>query len=141
MSSFELLPRAERFQEFEYPIAAQIGLGVAVSYALELGIEAIATRISGLSANLRTGLQQAGAKIHDGPGPQSGIVSFTLPNVDCDYLAGQLKLAGINVSVTLAAWTRFDMGQRGLAAAVRASPHVYNTEAEIDYLVNQVAAS
>ena len=140
LGSFELLPRAERFQEFEYPIAAQIGLGVAVSYALELGIEAIANRISGLSAKLRTGLQQAGAKVHDGPGPQSGIVSFTLPNVDCDYLAGQLKLAGINLSVTRAAWTRFDMGQRGLEAAVRASPHAYNTETEIDYLVGQVAS-
>ena len=141
MGSFELLPRAERFQEFEYPIAAQVGLGVAVSYALELGIEAIANRISALSAKLRTGLQQAGAKVHDGPGPQSGIVSFTLPNVDCDELASQMKLGGINLSVTRAAWTRFDMGQRGLAAAVRASPHVYNTEAEIDYLVNRIAAS
>ncbi|CAB4993192.1 unannotated protein [freshwater metagenome] len=52
-----------------------------------------------------------------------------------------MKLGGINLSVTRAAWTRFDMGQRGLAAAVRASPHVYNTEAEIDYLVNRIAAS
>lgn len=138
--TLELLPRAQRFEEFETSYAAQIGLGVAVGYALDLGIDEISDRILMLAEMLREGLSQVGAQVHDGAGPQSGIVSFTLPSVGCDDLAEQLNLGGINVSVTRAAWTRLDMDQRGLEAAVRASPHVYNTETEIDYLVHQVAA-
>ena len=139
-NTLELLPRAQRFEEFETSYGAQIGLGVAVGYAAALGIDAISDRIAMLAQRMRDGLREAGAKVHDGPGPQSGIISFTLPSVDCDYLAGRLHLAGINLSVTRAAWTRLDMEKRGLEAAVRASPHAYNTEAEIDYLIHQVAS-
>jgi len=138
---FELLPRAQRFEEFEGPIAAQIGLGVAVRYALDVGIEAISERIISLAALLRRGLEHAGAQIEDGPGPQSGIVSFTVPWMDCDELVADMRILGVNLSVTRAAWTKFDMDARGLTATVRASPHAYNSEDEINTLIDLIAAS
>ena len=47
--------------------------------------------------------------------------------------------AGINVSVTEAPWARLDMAPPHPTAVVRASPHYYNTEGELDRLVDVVA--
>ena len=42
---YRLRPGAERLSEFEVPVAAHLGLGVAIDHALALGIDAIAERV------------------------------------------------------------------------------------------------
>jgi selenocysteine lyase/cysteine desulfurase len=136
--SYSLKDRALRFEEFEISYAAIIGLGVAVAYALAIGIPAIADRINELAEGLRQSLRAIGAEVHDGGSRRSAIVTFTVPGRDPGSIQESLSAAGINVSVTQAPWARLDMEQRGLPAAVRASPHVYNSESEIQRLVEHV---
>jgi selenocysteine lyase/cysteine desulfurase len=137
-SRFGLLPRAARFEEFEASVAARIGLGVAVEYALELGIAAIAERIALLAEGLRDGLRSVGASVHDGGGQRCGIVTFTLPAVAPEAVKASLAAAGIHVWTSEALSARLDMEQRGLPAVVRASPHAFNSEDETRRLVEHV---
>ena len=54
-------------------------------------------------------------------------------------VAAAAATAGVNVSVSEAAAARLDMGGTRPDAVVRASPHYYNTEEELDRLVEVVA--
>jgi cysteine desulfurase / selenocysteine lyase len=122
---YRLRPGTERFAEFEGPVAAHLGLGVAIDHALDIGIDTIAERVVHLGERLRTDLGAIdGVDIHDGGVDRSGIVTFTS--------------AHINVSVSEAPWARLDMAAPNPGAVVRASPHYYNTEAELDRLVDVV---
>jgi cysteine desulfurase/selenocysteine lyase len=135
---YQLKDRAQRFEEFETSYAARLGLGAAVDYALAIGIPFIAERINGLAEGLRQALVEVGGEVHDGGTRRSAIVTFTVPGHDTDAVQRSLTAAGINVSVTQAPWARLDMEARGLLSAVRASPHAYNSEAEILQLVEHV---
>lgn len=135
---YELSERARRFEQFESSYAGRLGLGVAVDYALHIGIDLIAERIKLLAEALRSGLEEIGAVTHDGGVERSAIVTFTVAGHDPLSVQRSLAADGINVSVTGASWARLDMEQRGLSSAVRASPHAYNSEAEIAHLVAAV---
>jgi cysteine desulfurase/selenocysteine lyase len=135
---YELKDRARRFEEFETSYAARLGLGVAVDYALTIGIPLIAERINHLAEGLRQALGDIGAEVHDGGSKRSAIVTFTLAGHDPISIRESLSAAGINVWVSDAPGARLDMEQRGLSAAVRVSPHAYNSEDEILRLVEHV---
>ncbi|MGD0394473.1 MAG: aminotransferase class V-fold PLP-dependent enzyme [Acidimicrobiales bacterium] len=138
---YRLRPGAERLAEFEVPVAAHIGLGVAIDHALALGLDAIAERVAHLGDYLREALGAVGGvEIHDGGTHRSGIVTFTSDHAAPTAVASAASAAGINVSVSEAPWARLDMSAPNPASVVRASPHYYNTEAELDRLVDVVTA-
>lgn len=131
--AYEMRGDARRFETWESFVAGRIGLGVAVDYARDWGLAAIAARVALLAEALRAALAEIpGVRVRDlGPHP-CGIVSFTVagrPPVD---IKRALTARGINVSVSTAEGTRLDMAARGLDAVVRASVHYYNSEAEVD---------
>lgn len=68
----------------------------------------------------------------------SGIVTFTIKNKTAEsvkeYLSAQPRR--INVSCSRSSSTFIDMRNRGLESVVRASVHAYNSEDEIDILLN-----
>ena len=51
--SYRIRPDARRFENWETYYAGKVGLGVAVDYALEIGIEAGWERILALATRLR----------------------------------------------------------------------------------------
>lgn len=67
-------------------------------------------------------------------------MTFSVRNREAAGVQETLALAGINVSVSAPSSTRLDAEARGLPPLVRASPHYYNTEDDIDRLVSVVAA-
>ncbi len=137
---YRLRPGAERFAEFEGPIAAQLGLGAAIDHVLALGIDAIAERVGSLAERLRASLEAVdGVVIHDGGTQRSGIVTFTTNSSSPADVAAAASAADINVSVSEASFARLDMAAPHPTAVVRASAHYYNTEAELDRLVDVVA--
>ncbi|WP_033221880.1 aminotransferase class V-fold PLP-dependent enzyme [Kitasatospora phosalacinea] len=132
---------ARRFESWEAGYAARIGLGTAVDYALAVGLDAIGERTARLGAALRDRLRALpGVRVHDRGARQCAIVTFTVEGHDSRDVARALRDKGINVSVSLAEYARWDFDDRGLDAVVRASPHYYNTEAELDLLAGAVPA-
>lgn len=63
-------------------VSLQMGLGLAVDYALRLGMDAIWERVQFLAADLRQKLQKVpGVTVRDKGRLLCGIVSFTLVSV------------------------------------------------------------
>ena len=130
--TYEVRPDARRFETWEYNVAAKLGLGKAVEYALGWGIEAIWQRAWGLAAVLRRELSALpGVTVHDLGLEKCAIVTFTKKGRDPEAIKHSLAEQGINVTVTTTTSTRLDMDARGLTSMVRASLHYYNTEEEI----------
>lgn len=138
---FAIRPDARRFENWEGNIAGKIGLGVAVDYALGLGLGPIRARVVDLAENLRQALSALpGVTVQDLGLERCGIVSFTRTGSAPDEVKAALRARNINLSVSRIGSTRLDMAARGLDAVLRASVHYYNTEAEIDHLCEVLAA-
>ncbi|WP_283816785.1 aminotransferase class V-fold PLP-dependent enzyme [Bradyrhizobium sp. AUGA SZCCT0182] len=133
---YELRPDARRFETWEANYAARLGLGIAVDYALELGLGKIERRCRSLSDELRGELSEIpGVAVHDLGDRPASIVSFTIRDMSARDVMRYLVSKRINVSVSPPTSTPLDATRRKLPDIVRASPHYYNTTAEIRYLV------
>ena len=125
-----------RFEEFERSIAAEIGLGVAVGETMAIGVDTIAARVNELAERLRALLVDVpGVEVHDGGRRRSGIVTFTVSGVAAVDVRAAAGAAGVNVSVSPEGAAMLDMPGSGHDAVVRASPHAYNTDDELERLV------
>jgi cysteine desulfurase / selenocysteine lyase len=131
---------ARRFENWETNYAGKIGLGVAVDYALALGIDAIEARVASLAETLRARLVHVGALVHDLGEQRCGIVSFSVPGQRAADVQKRLSAERINTSVSLIEYARLDLPARGLPDIVRASLHYYNTEDELEQLVAVLTA-
>jgi len=133
---YELRDDARRFETWENNYAARAGLGVAVDYALALGLDAIEARCRLLSNRLRAGLGEIpGVTLRDLGRNPSAIVSFTIEGHEAAAVVAGAAAAGITIGASQPSSTRLDAEARRLPPVVRASPHYYNTEDEIDRLV------
>jgi len=140
--TFAIRPDARRFENWETNYATKLGLGAAVDYALGWGLPAIADRIQGLAASMRSQLAALpGVEVHDRGVEKCAIVTFTVAGEPASEVAARLRAAGVNVSVAPAAYSRLDLDPRGLDAVVRASVHYTNTEAEVGRLIEVVAGA
>ncbi len=119
----DLQPSAGRFEEGTPNTPGIFALGAAIDLLLELDVSAIGERVLALTDQLVDGLRARGAKIRSPrePGEASGIVSFTIPGQRPSDTVRRLRAERI-----------FVIERRG---GVRASPHFYNSEDEIDRLL------
>jgi cysteine desulfurase / selenocysteine lyase len=132
VNSYTIRQDAKRFENWESYVAGRLGLAVAVDYALEWGLEAIAQRNSHLASLLREGLSNVpGCKVQDLGAKKCAIVTFTKNGLNAADIKARLTAEKINTSVSSLAYARLDFEARGLTSIVRASPHYYNTEDEI----------
>ena len=137
---FEMLPDARRFENWERYYAGLLGLGTAVDYALQWGLDTIWQRVKTLAAHLRTQLSLIpGVIIHDRGATQCGIVTFTTEGIEPETIKRNLAQSQINVSVSERHSTRLDMEARGLVTMIRASVHYYNSEEEVERFCTTLA--
>jgi selenocysteine lyase/cysteine desulfurase len=137
----EVRDDARRFESWEHSVANRLGLGAAVDYALDVGVDAIAARVVALGESLRAQLRDLpGVEVRDTGEQHCGIVTFTVDREDPFALAARLRADAINISVSTIDFARYDLGARGLDAVARASVHYYNTEDELSRLVSALAA-
>jgi cysteine desulfurase / selenocysteine lyase len=138
---FEVRGDAKKFETWESAAATRLGLGVAIEYALALGLKKIERRVQHLAALLRDQLTQVkGVTVRDLGRVRCGIVTFTCNDHSPGEVMQRLKANGIAVRTVERSSARIDMEQRGLDELVRASVHYYNTEAEIERLCAAVRA-
>jgi cysteine desulfurase/selenocysteine lyase len=136
---FEVRRDAKKFETWESSAAVRLGFGVAIEYALALGLENIERRVQALAAQLRERLEQIeGVTVRDQGRIRCGIVTFTCEGYPATEVMQHLQANGIAVRITERSATRIDMEKRGLEEMVRASVHYYNTESEIERLCEAV---
>ncbi|WP_421735252.1 aminotransferase class V-fold PLP-dependent enzyme [Cellulomonas sp.] len=135
-TTWEVVPGALRFETWERSIADNLGLGAAADYALAVGLPAIEERVIALADRLREALAQTlGVTVRDKGVRRSGIVTFTVDGMRADDVRARVAAAGVNVSVTRISSAQLDYGVRGLTEVVRASPHYYTSDDELDRLL------
>lgn len=131
-NEIEFRPDARRFEVYEKNRALMLGLGKAVEYALNIGMDRIAQRLQALAAQLRTALSQLpGVTLHDHATNLGGIVTFSIQGMDCVKIKQLLNARNINVTADVGTSTPVYMRTHGLNGLVRASVHYYNTEDEV----------
>lgn len=138
--SFTWAAGARRFETWENSYVNLIGLGSAVSQALDLGLDFIGERTRGLGARLRGGLGELDhVTVADLGANQCAIVTASVAGRSAADVRAALAAQKINVSTTVPEHNQFDTEDRAAHPLVRLSPHYYNTEVEIDNAVAAVA--
>jgi len=136
---YELCAGARRFEMWESSVACRLGLGRAVRYALELGMDTIETAVTTRAEAVREGLAGVeGVTVRDLGRRRCGIVSFTIDGHSGADVQERLARAGVTVTTGRASSTLLDMSRRQLPSVVRASPHYFNDDGDLDRLVTGV---
>lgn len=139
--SYTLRPDARRFENWENAYALRAGLIAALDYLEDVGIEDACARITSLAERLRSGLASLPrAACHDLGAQPSGIVSFSLEGHDAAAVAAALAERRIIMGTSSPFGTRLDHERRGLGTVLRAAPHYYTSEEEIDALLGALEA-
>ena len=126
---FEFADTARRYESGSQNVAGIFALGGAVELILEVGVDKIAERILHLTDRLVTGLRDKSYRIVSSrvPSESSGIVSFISDVHDHEKVQQHLDSEHrIVISVR--------------NGRLRASPYAYNSEDEIDQLIDRLPA-
>ena len=136
---YRLRSDARRFETWENAYALRAGLSAAADYACQLGLESIQQRAWALADYFRGRLALIkGARCLDMGSQQCAIVSFSIDRLDPRQTVEQLKNTGIVIGASDAASTRLDAQKRNLPTVLRMAPHYYNTQEEIDQLIDEL---
>ena len=138
-NEYEVYETARKFENWEQNFAGKYALGVAIDYALGWGMESIQQRIYALADYLRENLSSnADILVEDVGIEKCGIVTFHSKTRKANDIKTMLSTKNINVSVSDGSGSLISFEQRGINQLVRASVHYFNTETEIEYLVDQL---
>jgi cysteine desulfurase/selenocysteine lyase len=123
-----LKPHAGRWESGSLNVGGIVALGASLGLLLEIGVERLASRVLELTEHLCAGMRRIGLEVYSSrrAAEASGIVSLVVPGGDVRGLVRRLREAGVVVN------------QR--AGRLRVSPHAYNTEEELDRLVELLGA-
>jgi selenocysteine lyase/cysteine desulfurase len=134
--NFILTPDARRFETWEFAHALVLGLGAAVRYALEVGLEVARDRSWDLAACARDRLAALpGGRVLDRGGELCAIATATFEGRHSRDLKLALRDRRINTSSPEREDAVIDMDEKGATSALRISPHYYNTKEEVDSAV------
>ena len=140
-ASWELDASARRYETWEGPVAARLGLGVALDETLARGIPESEAWLIDAGRRLRTALADIeGVTVADPADSRSAIVTFVIDGVGAADAVVELARRGVRVVSVPATHGQWDLGDRGVPSVVRASPHVYNDDTDVAALVDGVAA-
>ena len=137
---YELRDDAIRFELWEADHAARLGLKVAVEYLLELGLDAVVAAVAERAELLRTLLAEIpGVTVTDLGRRRCGIVSFVVEGVPAAAVRDALADRRITVTISSRSSTLLDMTDRALDAVVRASPHYFVSEEQLEATAGAVS--
>ncbi|MEM8571047.1 MAG: aminotransferase class V-fold PLP-dependent enzyme [Pseudomonadota bacterium] len=138
---YELRDDARRFETWENSYALRAGLGAAIDYADQIGIDHIQDRISLLADEARKALREVSSvEVRDLGQAPCGIVSFSIDSCEAQPIVKQMAVSGYAIGASPPSSTRIDSERRNLPTLLRIAPHYYNTEAEVRSAVECLAA-
>ncbi len=122
---FEFHDSARRYDSGSLNLPGIYGLGAAIDWVLDVGVENMAQRLLDLTDRLTAGLRDKGYRIVSSRAQSeaSGIVAFISDVHDLEEVQRHLQ-----------AEHRIVIAHR--RKRLRSSPHVYNSEREIDQLID-----
>ncbi len=125
---FELQKDARRFEPGTYNIPGIAAMAASMKLLLDTGMAEVWSRIEALTARLCEGLKAKGYAIFSprGEDERSGIVTFEPPAGAPPLQKIVADLEALNIVIVVR------------EGRLRASPHFYNTEAQIDALVDSL---
>jgi selenocysteine lyase/cysteine desulfurase len=133
---YELRSDARRFENWENAYALRAGLRAAVLDALDLGLDAIQDRTWSLAEQLRERLRELPTThVRDIGETNCAIVGFTIDGLDPYDAVARLADERIIIDAVDPSSTLIDSQRRSLPTLLRAAPHYYNTESELEALV------
>jgi len=123
-----LIGDARRFEEGTHNLVGLVGLGAAIDLLLEVGLAEVERRLLAVTRRLIDGLQARGCELFTPLDDRRrlGIVSFRHPAEESEAVFK--RLLGRNI---------IGAHRRGW---VRLSPHFYNTEAQVDAVLEGIAS-
>lgn len=134
-----LVDDARRFEQYEYPWALVMGMAEAARYAMRLGLGPIQQRVRSLASLLRTELARVqGVRVLDHGAELSGIVTAWVEGHEPIQVVEALRQQRINTWAQGRGAAVLDYDAKGVAGAVRISPHAYNTEEEIGVVTGAI---
>lgn len=121
-----LLPNAQRFECGTLNTVGVHGLRAGLDLLLRIGIESIEARVLSLTDQLCAGLEEKGCRVVSSRarGEKSGIVVFHHARIDTESIFRKLSDARVVCAI------------RG--GGIRLSPHFYNTEEEVDHVLDAI---
>jgi cysteine desulfurase/selenocysteine lyase len=136
---FEPAELPARFEAGTPPIVQAIGLGAAIDYLEQVGMDAIHAHERALVTRAHEVLSAISGVRILGPGPRhtGGIVGFVIDRVHAHDVAQVLDRYG--VAVRAGHHCAMPLHKRlGITASTRASCYLYNTPTEVDVLASAV---
>lgn len=132
---YELKRTARKFEYWERNYALMLGSKACATYAINLGLENIQERVSFLSSYTRQRIAELpGWQVLDRGKNRCGIVTAHLEGGSPKKIKNGLVAANINAGVA-AGNALIDFREKGVTWALRISPHYYNTQEEVDALI------
>jgi len=149
--AYELRPDARRFEIWERPHALLLASKACVEYAMNVApiVAPISNRrfdISNIETRVKYLADLCREKLSAIPGIQNldkgkercGITTYAVKGWESSALKKKLQEYNINTSIAIRTGAQIDFAEKGVDWALRVSPHYYNTEAEIDILVEKL---
>jgi selenocysteine lyase/cysteine desulfurase len=134
----EYIPRmdARRFEDWELPYPLVMGSKAAIDLAITLGLDEIQNRNAILCDRVKNGLSmQSDITLLDKGTNQSSIITVKINNQKGPELLTNLRSKNINTSIAYRNFALIDFDTKNVDWALRISPHYYNTEKEVDLLI------
>ncbi len=130
---------AKRFEEWEKAYALVLGARASIQYLLTLGIQKVEKRVRYLAEHLRLGLaDDTSIRLLDRGVEKCGIVSIHIPGANGKEAKLYLRSHQINSSLSVRTSALLDFQEKGVDWTLRLSPHYYNTEEEIQKVIEKL---
>ncbi|MFC1481273.1 aminotransferase class V-fold PLP-dependent enzyme [Candidatus Neomarinimicrobiota bacterium] len=127
-----------KFEAGTPKIAQAIGLGAAVDYLEQLGLDNVHAYVQGLTDYGRLKLAEVpGLRLFGDPATSSGVLTFALEGIHPHDLAQILDQSGVAVRAGHHCAQPL-MQCLGVPATTRASLYIYNTESDLDALTEGI---
>ena len=134
LNRFVLPSGLRRLDQFEYGVAARLGLAEAARYANALGMDRISATTADRSRAVIDRIGSVEGLRLTGTPQDRGIISFVHPTLGPDEVVVRLSAQDVNTWVNPSGGAPFDAAARSVLPSVRVSPHYVTSDDDLDRL-------